>query len=225
MSEQQVQLNLKLVVIGPPGMGKTCILHRYSTNAWNPHLKFTVGAECIVKRLFVDDMIVSYNIWDIAGQERFGSSNRLFFRYADAAVIVCDLSDESSFESTGFWIEDFLGKLETREGRKDIPVLIVGNKVDLIKEEERAAKKERLENVTANYSQFFDEFNQENPDKNAQLLGCYLVSAKSGEGVEGIFKEALNFCTNRPNQLLTQQIENTTNLTSNAKEDRDTDCC
>lgn len=73
-------------------------------------------------------------LWDIAGQERFSGLSRLFYAHAVAAVIVFDLFNKKSFENAEKWKKDIDSKVFLPSGER-IPVLLLGNKMDLCEDE------------------------------------------------------------------------------------------
>ncbi len=139
----------------------------------NAESRFTVGVEYGARTIALanedagggsDTAIVKLQIWDTAGQDRFRSVTRSYYRGAVAAMAVFSLADRASFDRLTQWLSD-----AKTQARPDITILIVGNKADL--EEER-----QVTTVEAS--------------KLAQAQGCcgYVeTSAKTGEGVEAAF--------------------------------------
>ena len=101
-------LKFKVVLIGETGVGKTSILLRYITNKFNPGQFSTIGLSYVDKIIKIDnDKIIKLEIWDTAGQEKFRSLARAFYRNIDVGILVYDVTNKSSFEEIKkFWIKD-----------------------------------------------------------------------------------------------------------------------
>ena len=120
----------KTVVIGDPSVGKTTLMLRYTQKKFRELYIPTVGAQISRKIVKFSGVSCSLNIWDIAGQQKFSNVRRLFFEGADAAIIVFDLTDKTSFVNTSTWYNDYLSISQNKFG------VLIGNKVDLKKERE-----------------------------------------------------------------------------------------
>lgn len=162
----------KTIIIGESNAGKSSILQQFVHGRMNPESRFTVGVEYGSRTIAVpcddtggvggDTQIVKLQIWDTAGQDRFRSVTRSYYRGAVACMAVFSLADRTSYEKLHQWLSD-----AKTQARPDITILIVGNKSDL---EER-----QVSLIEA--SRF------------AQSEGCAYVetSAKTGENVEAAF--------------------------------------
>ncbi|GAA5982829.1 hypothetical protein JCM5350_003001 [Sporobolomyces pararoseus] len=124
--EATQQLEAKVVILGSQGVGKTSIIARCTTGQFRNSLSSTVGASLLTKKITIDATQVRFQIWDPAGQERFRSMAPLYYRGALAAILVYDVTDESSFEDIKIWLEE-LRKNMTDE----LIILVVGAKADL----------------------------------------------------------------------------------------------
>ncbi|KAI8067986.1 ras-like GTP-binding protein RYL2 [Gongronella butleri] len=118
-------LEAKVVILGRTGVGKTSIAIRYIQRTFSPNGKSTIGASFMTKKLIVDQCQVRLQIWDTAGQERFRAMASLYYRGAQAAILVYDITSMESFEEMHSWI------LELQQNTpKDTIIYVVGNKVD-----------------------------------------------------------------------------------------------
>jgi len=81
------------------------------------------------------DAILLTCLRDIAGEQRFGTMTKTYFRGANAVIIMFDLTNIVSWEDVDVWRQDVLGKLGMESSSDRIPVLIVGNKLDLVSPE------------------------------------------------------------------------------------------
>ncbi|XP_072385427.1 ras-related protein Rab-38-like isoform X2 [Diabrotica undecimpunctata] len=122
------ELIFKIVIIGDYGVGKTSIIGRFTEGQFSTQYKITIGADFAVKTLEWDeDTRISLHLWDIAGNERFGSLLSVFYRHAVAAAIVFDLTRPETFNSVSKWLTNLRKKLYLPGGRT-IPIVILANK-------------------------------------------------------------------------------------------------
>ncbi|OHT15573.1 Ras-related protein Rab11D [Tritrichomonas foetus] len=116
----------KIVVVGATCVGKTAIVGRLVDKVFNQEIETTIGVEFRTYPVLIGDKEVKLNIWDTAGQEKFKSVSKAYFRNAVGAVLVFSLTDRKSFEALDDWLNDLQSLC--------IPnavILLVGNKVDL----------------------------------------------------------------------------------------------
>jgi len=124
----------KILVVGDIGTGKTSIIKRYVHNIFSLHYKSTIGVDFALKVLQWDnDIVVRLQLWDIAGQERFGNMTRVYYKEAVGALVVFDVTRVSTFEAVTKWKNDIDAKVMLPDG-KPIPVVLLANKCDLAKE-------------------------------------------------------------------------------------------
>ncbi len=116
----------KVVVVGDPAVGKTSLVVRYVKGVFNPSYILTLGVNFFVQDISIGDNKLRMNIWDTAGQERFGPIRKKYYKGARGAVLVFDQTNRESFERLSFWID------EVKRSCGEIPMIIVGNKADLI---------------------------------------------------------------------------------------------
>ncbi|XP_063161976.1 ras-related protein Rab-38 [Candoia aspera] len=120
----------KLLVIGDLGVGKTSIIKRYVHHNFSPHYRATIGVDFALKVLSWDsETVVRLQLWDIAGQERFGNMTRVYYREAVGAFIVFDVTRPATFEAVTKWKEDLDTKLTLPNG-KLVPTVLLANKCD-----------------------------------------------------------------------------------------------
>eukprot|EP00730_Choanoeca_flexa_P015708 TRINITY_DN7274_c0_g1_i2.p1 TRINITY_DN7274_c0_g1~~TRINITY_DN7274_c0_g1_i2.p1 ORF type:complete len:211 (+),score=71.51 TRINITY_DN7274_c0_g1_i2:94-726(+) len=124
----------KVLVVGDIGTGKTSIIKRYVHSMFSSHYKATIGVDFALKVINLDeDTVVRLQLWDIAGQERFGNMTRVYYKEAVGAFIVFDVTRVSTFEAVQKWKADIDNKVFLPDGSK-IPVVLLANKCDLAKE-------------------------------------------------------------------------------------------
>lgn len=123
----------KVLVVGDVATGKTSVIKRYVRNTFSKDYQTTIGVDFALKRVTTNGTEMNVQLWDIAGQERFSGLSRIFYTHAVAAIIVYDLFQRDSFESAAKWKKDIDAKVFL-PNNQPIPVLLLGNKSDLISE-------------------------------------------------------------------------------------------
>jgi len=125
----------KVLVVGDIGTGKTSIIKRYVHNIFSMHYKSTIGVDFALKVINWDaNSIVRLQLWDIAGQERFGNMTRVYYKEAVGAMVVFDVTRVSTFEAVQKWKNDIDAKVTLPPDDRPIPVVLLANKCDLAKE-------------------------------------------------------------------------------------------
>ena len=108
-SEEKKAIPCKVVLIGESGVGKTSIISRYMTDKFSASLGSTPGANFTTKTVFLKDenQSIKFEIWDTAGQEKFRSLAKVFYKNAAICVLVYEITRRASFEELQkFWIEE-----------------------------------------------------------------------------------------------------------------------
>ena len=107
----------KVVLLGESGVGKTCIIARFINNTFEENLISTTGASYAGKTMTFDEYegkSIKFEIWDTAGQEKYRSLTKIFYKDAGAAILVYDITRKESFEEIQkYWInqiKDFFPK-------------------------------------------------------------------------------------------------------------------
>lgn len=100
MSNNNSAISCKVVMLGESGVGKTCIINRYINNTFNPESMTTSGASYATKTMYFDnyEKNMKFDLWDTAGQEKFRSLTKIFYKDCTAAVLVYDITRKDSFE-------------------------------------------------------------------------------------------------------------------------------
>eukprot|EP01102_Stenamoeba_stenopodia_P018727 TRINITY_DN6925_c0_g1_i1.p1 TRINITY_DN6925_c0_g1~~TRINITY_DN6925_c0_g1_i1.p1 ORF type:complete len:208 (+),score=45.40 TRINITY_DN6925_c0_g1_i1:80-703(+) len=120
------QIVAKLVLLGESDVGKSSLVYRFVKEKYMERRESTIGAAFLTKLLLVGADYIKFEIWDTAGQERYHSLAPMYYRDAQAACVLFDVTVAPSFEKAKKWITDL-----KKGGRSDIVIALVGNKTDL----------------------------------------------------------------------------------------------
>ncbi|CAF0999705.1 unnamed protein product [Adineta steineri] len=130
----------KLVLIGDSSVGKSNLLLRFTRNEFRLDTQSTIGVEFSNKGLVVEGKKIKAQVWDTAGQERFKTVIPQFYRGSEGALAVFDLTKPDSFDHMITWIEEL-----HRHTPADLPIVLIGNKSDLV--DQRKISQEKATNL------------------------------------------------------------------------------
>ncbi|KAI6048033.1 GTP-binding protein RAB5 [Pisolithus marmoratus] len=158
------QFQFKLVLLGESAVGKSSLVLRFVKDQFDDYRESTIGAAFLTQTVTLDDQtIVKFEIWDTAGQERYKSLAPMYYRNANCAVVVYDITQASSLEKARTWIREL-----QRQADPSIVIALCGNKTDL------TARRQVTQEEAKKYA---DE----------EGLMWFETSAKTGEGVSEVF--------------------------------------
>ncbi len=164
------EYGIKVALIGNSGVGKTCIIQRFIDNTFNEYSASTISANSIDKEIIRGKEKYILSIWDTAGQEKYQSLGKIFYKDAYIILLIYDITNQNSLDSLKkTWYPDLQIYAENC-----VVIGVVGNKADLYENDDLADEDEAK------------EF--------AKEIGAlfYLVSAKSGENVTKLFEKLLD---------------------------------
>ena len=195
------QYIFKLILIGNSGVGKSCILQRYMKHTFEESYKCTIGVDFLMKSIVINGQTVKLQLWDTAGQEKYKSMVSSYYRGANVALIVFDITNHQSFDSLPMWTENFY-----KNGPEQKNIILIGNKKDLAD----------LRQVTQQEAEAFSETNN---------MMYFETSAKEGDNIEYIFNYAaeklLEFYGRNNEAILKRQMTPNNDIqSSNFKEIR-----
>jgi len=184
-NDGQVEYLYKVLVVGDIGTGKTSIIKRFVHNIFSMHYKSTIGVDFALKVINWDaKTVVRLQLWDIAGQERFGNMTRVYYKEAVGAFVVFDVTRVNTFEAVAKWKNDIDCKVTLPPDDKPIPVVLLANKCDLAKEgfARNAAQMDKYceEHGFAGWEETSAKDNI-NIDKAARLLVSKILERTKGE--------------------------------------------
>ncbi|CAF1491762.1 unnamed protein product [Adineta ricciae] len=126
MAKKNYDLLFKLLLIGDSGVGKTCILFRFSDDSFNSSFISTIGIDFKIKTIELDGKKIKLQIWDTAGQERFHTITTSYYRGATGIMLVYDVTQARSFENIDKWLRNI-----DDHASDDVVKMLIGNKCDM----------------------------------------------------------------------------------------------
>lgn len=165
---EPVHMIFKILVVGEMGTGKTSLVRKYVEGVFSEYYKTTIGVDFASKDLKWDEKTdVCLQLWDIAGQERFGSMTHVYYQEAVGALLVFDVMRHQTLDLAVQWKKDIDSKVFTSQG-KPIPCMLLGNKIDLCESGNWGKTKEEIQ-------QFCEENN---------FIGFFETSARTGQNLD-----------------------------------------
>jgi Ras-related protein Rab-8A len=161
--------SFKIIFIGDPGVGKTSILLRYATSAFETDYLATIGVNIVAKELSIEGRVVTLVVWDIGSQEQYSKLRKKYYANAHVVVIVYDITKNKTLENVKVWLDDIKGNV-----RSIVPIVLVGNKIDL---PNRAVTKDEGQKLARELRATFIE-----------------TSAKTGENIRNLFDKVAKSC-------------------------------
>lgn len=141
--EKEYQYKFKIIVVGDPSVGKTSTILRFTDNAFKRTYIPTIGVSITEKAVMIREGIkIQLVLWDIAGQEKFGTIRTHFYEKAEGMFIVFDLTRKETFNNLVNWYQDIKKSVKAKYATIGF---ILGNKSDLINE--RAVSREDAEKL------------------------------------------------------------------------------
>ena len=168
-SNASKKYELKIVLIGDSGVGKTSLLYRFIEGKFINSRLCTICADFKTKLIKIDQTTTAkLTIWDTAGQEKYRALTRNYFKDAHGIVLLYDVTNKSSFISLNKWLDDINENIL----RENVSIILVGNKID-------------LPNRVISYDEG-DDFAKKN-----NLLYCE-TSTKEGNNIDDVFEMIAN---------------------------------
>jgi len=182
----------KLVLLGQAGVGKSNLVLRFVKGEFHENNESTIGAAFLTQTVPLSDQtMVKFEIWDTAGQERFNSLAPMYYRGAQAALVVYDITNESSYTRAKSWVKE----LQT-QGTARMIIALVGNKVDL--EDNRRVRSEEAQLYAEENGILFAETSAKTAHNVAQIFESIAKALPKD-------KEKSNHAPPRPGLVLQQE--------------------
>lgn len=150
MAKKSYDLLFKLLLIGDSGVGKTCILFRFSEDAFNTTFISTIGIDFKIKTIELKGKKIKLQIWDTAGQERFHNITTSYYRGAMGIMLVYDITNAKSFDNIAKWLRNI-----DDHANEDVERMILGNKCDM--DDKRVISVERGQSIAKEHKLRFLE--------------------------------------------------------------------
>lgn len=170
--------SVKLVLLGEAAVGKSSLVLRFVSDDFQENKEPTIGAAFLTQKCSLPNRTIKFEIWDTAGQERFASLAPMYYRNAQSALVVYDVTKPTSFIKARHWVNEL--KAQASPG---IIIALVGNKLDLV---EDSADEEGAESAR----KVDTEEGQKLADDEGLLF--FETSAKSGHNVLQVFLAIAN---------------------------------
>ena len=130
--------DIKVILLGDTGVGKTCIINRYINNKFDSNIENTVCSSFSTKEVIKNNILYRLNLWDTIGQEKYNSITNIFIKGSNIVILVYSVDSLSSLQDLDLWYNSVNNALQ----ENSYILAIVGNKADLIIEEESVVSEE-----------------------------------------------------------------------------------
>ena len=164
VKEPQQEKTVSILTLGETQVGKTSLILRFIDRVFYYDTKTTIGVDFKVKRINLLNKNVLVKIWDSAGQERFKTVTRQYYKNAEGVMLIYDVTSQKSFSMIEEWFKSII-----ENKRKDAQVILIGNKKDMVN---RVISAEQGESLAKKFE-----------------IKYYETSALSGENVDQAFEE------------------------------------
>ena len=204
MSSLDYDYLFKYLIIGNSGVGKSCLLIRFTDDKYEEGYVTTIGVDFKIKTLIIEGKSVKLQIWDTAGQERFRNIVSSYYKGAHGIMMVYDITDLESFRNLDLWLKEI-----EKNASKNVYKILIGNKNDMEKERKVSFEK-GMEFADLHGMKFFE------------------TSAKENKNVEEAFKEMTKDIINSLKKV-NEKIKSNSNFVIEKKKGKDLNkkrgCC
>jgi small GTP-binding protein len=161
----------KVCLVGDGGVGKSAILDQFlgTGERFQAGYKPTIGMGIAVKSITIENYVINFQIWDIAGQPHFEFVRASFYKGSRAIIMVFDLTSPQTLYHLQNWINEVISNINYI-----IPFLVVGNKADL----QTAINPAEIEDL-------IEKLKHKTPSKS---LPFFFTSALSGHNINEVFE-------------------------------------
>jgi len=159
---KNAKYTLKMLLVGDSGVGKSCLLLRFSDGTFTHSFMPTIGIDFKVRNVNIEGKDIKLQLWDTAGQERFRTITAAYYRGGHGVVLVYDVTDINSFNHVKNWMKSI-----EQHASQGVNKILVGNKADMA--DKRVVTTEQGQQLADRYIRFYE------------------TSAKTGQNVEDMF--------------------------------------
>lgn len=191
----------KIIILGDTSVGKTSILIQFNSNHFESTIESTVGASFSTKVVETSNGPVELFMWDTAGQEKYRSLIPMYTKGAVAAIIVVDVTSQSSINSLDMW----LNIVKQNCSLKTCKVYTVANKIDLIDDVENNISISNVKKWANDHSFPF-----------------FCTTAKEFDTVQPVFQKIAEDISISQGST---QFESTSSMNFNEQNDKTSNCC
>ena len=131
MSQQNPKNNIKIILIGESGVGKTNLINVAMDKGFEFNTISSNLSSFLEGNILYNNKDYIYTLWDTAGQEMYRSLNKIFMKGAKIVIIVYSIETRKSFEELNYWIDNVKETL----GDDNYVMAIVANKADLFEDQ------------------------------------------------------------------------------------------
>ncbi|KAK7205381.1 ras family protein [Myxozyma melibiosi] len=181
--------SVKLVLLGEAAVGKSSLVLRFVSNDFQENKEPTIGAAFLTQKCSLPTRTIKFEIWDTAGQERFASLAPMYYRNAQAALVVYDLTKPTSLIKARHWVSELHAQASPK-----IVIALVGNKLDLCNDGSESDEEEDRRKVSTEEGKKFAE---------EEGLLFFETSAKTAANVEEVF---LAIAAKIPEEIVNKRI-------------------
>lgn len=216
--KKNIRLDLKILVLGDSGVGKTSFVKRWTKDDFDENLKATILPEFHFKTIDIKGKPFRVQLWDIGGQDSSPVMIKMYSKESHGCIIICDATNNRSLDDSIKW-KDVIDKESQFLDEGDLPFILLQNKIDLISDKEERIK---IEERTK-------KFSEENT-----FVNSFLTSAKDNYNIN----ESINFLLenivqriedfeSKGNKVLTERSDTIQlrNYTVSMEQQKQSKCC
>ena len=149
MSQDKNDYLFNLLIIGESGIGKTCLLMRFTDDSFTANHLPTKGTDLKIKNINIEGKLIKLQILDAPGAESLRNSIKPNYKVAHGIILIYDVSDRSSFKNLRYWIKQIEAYAQT-----NVVKVLVGNKCD---KPDRVVREEEGRNLAKDFNMSFFE--------------------------------------------------------------------
>ena len=176
---------LKIMIIGSSGAGKTSFVQRWTKGEFSEDYKATIISDFGFKIYNYNENLYRIQLWDIGGQDKSASMAKIFAKDSHGCIVVTDLSINETPSKIFNW-KEIISEQSTFIDDEKIPFVLIGNKIDLIRnEDDKVNVDNRTKTICKDYG----------------FLNYFLTSAKEGININESMKFLIEYIIERMNKF------------------------